>query len=79
MLVKKGSYWILADCFSHKLSSQFTHFLSKNSVVKNLKLLKKYLNNLTVTIIYSENSLRNRALSNFSLEIRSILEEKPPN
>ncbi len=58
---------------------KLTHFLSKNSVVKNLKLLKKYLNNLTLTIIYRENSLREAVLSNFSPEIKAILEEKPPN
>ena len=58
---------------------RLTHFLSKNSVVKNLKLLKKFLNNLTVTIFYVQNGLRNSILSNYSREIRAILEEKPPN
>ena len=58
---------------------KLTHFLSKNSVVKNLKLLKKFLNNLTVTVIYRKNNLREMILSNFSEEIRTILEEKPPN
>lgn len=58
---------------------KLTHFLSRNPVVKNLKLLKKYLNNLTVTVIYPENGLRYRVLSNYSGEIRSIFEEKPPN
>ncbi|MBI2630574.1 hypothetical protein HYW76_05740 [Candidatus Pacearchaeota archaeon] len=58
---------------------KLTHFLSKNSVVKNLKLLKKFLNNLTITIIYQKNSLRNKVLSNFSEEIRHILGEKPPD
>ena len=45
---------------------KLTHFLSKNIVVKNLKLLKKFLNNLTVTIIYRKNGLRERVFSNFS-------------
>jgi len=58
---------------------KLTHFLSKNSVVKNLKLLKKYLNNLTVTIIYQKNGLKYEVLSNFSKEVRTILEDKPPN
>lgn len=58
---------------------KLTHYLSKNSIVKNLKLLKKFLNNLTVTIIYRKNGLRERILSNFSREVRAILEEKPPN
>ena len=56
---------------------KLTHFLSENSVVKNLKLLKKYLNNLTVTIIYPKNGFRYRVLSNYSEEIRLILKEKP--
>jgi len=58
---------------------KLTHFLSKNTVVKNLKLLKKYLNNLTLTIIYRKNGLRETVLSNFSKEMKAILEEKPPN
>jgi transposase len=58
---------------------KLTHFLSNNIVVKNLKLLKKFLNNLTLTIIYRKNNLRETVLSNFSEEIKAILEEKPPN
>ena len=58
---------------------KLTHFLSKNSVVKNLKLLKKYLNNLTVTIIYRKNGLRERIFSNFCGEIRGLFGDKPPN
>jgi transposase len=58
---------------------KLTHFLSKNPVVKNLKLLKKFLNNLTVTIIYPKNGLKYEVLSNFSKEVRAILEDKPPN
>ncbi|NCN39271.1 MAG: hypothetical protein GW914_02710 [Candidatus Aenigmarchaeota archaeon] len=58
---------------------KLTHFLSNNSVVKNLKLLKKFLNNLTVTIIYPKNGLKYEGLSNFSKEVRAILEDKPPN
>src|SRR3989338_8772689 len=58
---------------------KLTNFLSKNSVVKNLKLLKKYLNNLTVTIIYRKNELREKVFSNFSQEVRAILQDKPPN
>ena len=58
---------------------KLTHFLSNNSVVKNLKLLKKFLNNLTVTIIYRKNGLRERVFSNFSEEIRGLFGDKPPN
>ena len=58
---------------------RLTHFLSKNTVVKNLKLLKKFLNNLTVTIIYRKNGLRERIFSNFCGEIRGLFGDKPPN
>ena len=50
-----------------------THFLAKIPVVKNLKLLKKFLNNLTLTIIYPKNRFRFQVLSNISEEILSIL------
>jgi len=63
-----------------------THFLSKDSVVKNLKLLKKFLNNLTVTFIYPKKGLRYEVLSNIMQETISILgssidqfKEKPPD
>ena len=50
-----------------------THFLAKLPVVKNLKLLKKFLNNLTLTIVYPKNKFRFQVLSNISEEILSIL------
>lgn len=46
---------------------------AKSSQVKNVKLLKKYLTNLTVTVVYPENYLRIRILSNVSPEILSVL------
>ena len=52
---------------------QLTHLLNKDSVVKNGKLLKKYINNLTVTIIYYPNRPKVKIISNFSEDIRSIL------
>ena len=65
---------------------QLSHFLSKSNVDKNLKLLKKNLNCLTVTFIYDKSALRFSVLSNISQEIREILgdslrefREKPPN
>ena len=65
---------------------QLSHFLSKSNVDKNLKLLKKSLNCLTVTFIYDKSALRFSVLSNISQEIREILgdslkefREKPPN
>lgn len=50
-----------------------TLFLADNPVVKNVKLLKKYLNNLTLTIVYPKNRFRFTIISNISPEIRSIL------
>jgi len=65
---------------------QLSHFLSKSNVDKNLKLLKKTLNCLTVTFIYDKSVLGFSVLSNISQEIREILgdslkefREKPPN
>ena len=42
-------------------------------MVRNVKLLKKYLMNLTVTIVYPPNGFRFHVISNISDEIRSIL------
>ena len=50
-----------------------THFQSKNYLVKNVKLLKKYLNNLTLTVVYPQNAFRFSVLSNVSREILAIL------
>lgn len=60
----------LANCIIN-----LTHFLSGNSLVKNVKLLKKYLNNLTLTVVYPKNAFRFGILSNISQEILSILGE----
>lgn len=43
------------------------------SLVKNVKLLKKYLMKLTVTIVYPPNGFRFHVISNISEEVRSIL------
>jgi transposase len=50
-----------------------TLFLAKNPLVKNVKLLKKYLNNLTLTVVYPKNRFRFSVLANISEEIKSIL------
>lgn len=50
-----------------------THLLAKLPVVKNLKLLKKYLNNLTLTVVYPPNRFKFSVLANISEEILSIL------
>ncbi len=46
---------------------------SKNPLVKNVKVLKKYLNHLTLTVIYPKDTFKFSVLSNVSQEIRSIL------
>ena len=51
---------------------KLSDFLNKNTIGKNLKLLKKSLNNLTVTVVYQENSNKFEVLSNVSEEIRAI-------
>jgi len=53
--------------------TSLTLILAKNPLVKNVKLLKKYLNNLTLTVVYPKNAFRLRILSNVSQEILSIL------
>ena len=50
-----------------------TQFLSTNPLVKNVKLLKKYLSNLTLTIVYPKKAFQIRLLSNISPEIEQIL------
>ncbi len=49
-----------------------TQFLSKNPLVKNLKVLKKYLNNLTLSVIYPKKWFRMAVISNFSAEMRAL-------
>ena len=50
-----------------------THFLANLPVVKNLKLLKKFLNNLTLTVVYQPNRFKFSVLSNISEEVTAIL------
>lgn len=71
----------LANCIV-----QLTHLSNKDSVGKNLKLLKKSLNCLTLTYIYDKSVFKFSVLSNISDEIKAILgdslkefSEKPPD
>ena len=70
---KKAVIGYLLVVFLTNCLIKLTHFLSKNSIVKNLKLLKKYLTNLTVTVVYPKNRFRFSVLSNVSEETRAIL------
>jgi len=53
--------------------ASLTLYLAKNPIVKNLKLLKKYLMKLTVAVIYPPNGFRFHFVTNITEEIRSIL------
>ena len=55
--------------------ANLTRLLTKNSLVINLKVLKKYLNNLTVCILYPKNGFRITAITNYSAEMKAIFEE----
>ena len=50
-----------------------TQLMSKASKNKNVKLLKNYLNNLTLTVVYPKKGFRFHVISNISSEITSIL------
>ena len=59
--------------FLTKVLTSLTEFFCENPVVKNLKVLKKYLANLTLTIMYPAFGYPVRIISNFSPELESIL------
>ena len=56
--------------FLAKVLVSLTEFLCENPVVKNLKVLKKYLINLTLTIVYPEFGFRIRIISNYLPELQ---------
>lgn len=45
----------------------------KDPDVKNFKLLKKYLGNLTLTVVYPQNAFKIRIVSNLSQPIQAYL------
>jgi len=49
-----------------------TQYLAKSPVVKNLKVLKKYLNNLTVSVIYPKGWFKMEVITNFSAELVAL-------
>ncbi len=59
-------------CFLANFLINLTRFLSKDSLVKNVKLLKKFLINLTLTVVYPKNGFKFSILSNVSPPILSI-------
>jgi len=50
-----------------------TLYLAKKPVVRDIRLLRKFLNNLTLTVAYPPNAFRFTVLSNISNEVMSIL------
>ncbi len=50
-----------------------TLYLAKKPVVKDIRLLRKFLNNLTLTVAYPPNAFKFTVLSNVSNEVISIL------
>jgi len=65
-------FGIIFISFLANLLVSLTHFLKNISPVKNVKLLKKYLINLTETIVYPQNRFKFTILSNVSSEIRGL-------
>lgn len=85
-ITKEAIIGYLVVVFLTNCLIQLTHFLNKDNVDKNLKLLRKKLNSLTLTVIYDKNVFKFSVLSNISQEIREILgdslkefREKPPD
>lgn len=85
-LSKEAVIGYLLIVFLTNCMISLTHFLNGNSNDKNLKLLKKKLNNLTLTVIYDKSVFRFSVLSNISPEIKGLLgnslkkfREKPPD
>ncbi len=73
-------HWSKWAIIGHVVLVFLTNFLinltllkAKKPVVKNVKLLKKYLMKLTVTVVYPPNGFRFHILANISPEILSIL------
>ena len=64
-------------CFLATAMINLTLNSCKNPDVKNFKLLKKYLGNLTLTVIYPQNAFRIRVVSNLSPPIHSVLGDFP--
>lgn len=50
-----------------------TLYLAKKPIVKDIRLLRKFLNNLTLTVAYPPNAFKFTVLSNISNEVISIL------
>jgi len=63
---------IIFVCFLTNFLINLTLLSKKDSLVKNVKILKKFLINLTLTIVYPPNGFKFTILSNVSPQILSI-------
>jgi transposase len=59
--------------FLTKVLVSLTQLFCKNPLVKNLKVLKNYLTNLTLTVVYPAYGYPLKIISNFSSELQPIL------
>jgi len=59
--------------FLTKVLVSLTQYFCKNPVVKNLKVLKNFLMNLTLTVVYPSYGYPLKIISNFSSELQPIL------
>lgn len=66
-------YGIIFLSFITNFLLNLTQLLSKASINKNIKLLKNFLNNLTLTIVYPKKGFRFHVISNVSSEIMHLM------
>src|SRR3989338_2921073 len=85
-ITKEAIIGYLVIVFLTNCTVQLTHFLNKDNVDKNLKILKKKFNSLTLTVNYDKSVFKFSVLSNITAEIKGILgdslkefSEKPPD
>jgi transposase len=75
--IRHWSRWAILGalfiCFLATAIYNLTVKIRKNSPVKNLKLLKKFLQNLTLVVIYPPGRFQVRVVSNVTPQIRQIL------
>lgn len=62
-------------CFLTNFLISLTLKLAKNPLIKNVKLLKKFMINLTLTMVYPKNRFRFTILSNVSPQIRGLFDD----
>lgn len=72
---KKAIMGYLLIVFLTNCLVNLTLYLAQKPLVRNHKLLKKYLKNLTLTVVYPPDRFRFTVLANISEEILSILGE----